>query len=72
MKPRKSYGNAIIHHMEDILMEKRQLRKFSHQVSFGLHYSKTHMICCKDVIDAKEQEASLEDMRCHYKTFKKL
>jgi len=42
-EPRKLYINAIIQHMEDILMGKRQLQKFFNQVFSSPHCLKIHM-----------------------------
>ena len=52
------------HHMEDILQETKQPIKFSNKVFIGLPYSKIVLSGLNFVINAREWEILVEDMKC--------
>ena len=59
--------NVMHYHMEDILKETKQATRFSNQVFIDLPFLKIVLSGLNFVINAREWEASVEDMKCPYK-----
>ena len=64
MNKAEFYMNVMHHHMEDILQETKQPTRFSNQVFIGLPFLKIVLSGLNFVINAREWEASTEDMKC--------
>ena len=61
--------NVMHHHMEGILQETEQPRKFSNQVFIGLLYSEIVLNGLNIVIDVREWAILTEGMKCICKGF---
>ena len=63
------YMNVMHHNMEDILQKTKHPIKFSNHIFIGLPFSNIVLSGLNFVINAREWEISVEDMKCPYKVY---